>query len=93
MEGEMTDAVTRRLNVLRVAATGGLGNALVFVLCWVGTFIPFSSPTHAFIGLFTPEETQSLNALLEGGLWSLLFGAVAGAVFAWLYNLLAGLDR
>ena len=83
----------RRISVARLAATGGMAMALVFVLCWVGTFIPFSSPTHAFIGLFTPADTQSMTALLGGGLRSLLFGVVVGAVFAWVYNLFAGLER
>jgi hypothetical protein len=35
----------------------------------------------------------SVTALLEGTLWSLLFGALAGGVFALVYNALAGLDR
>lgn len=83
----------RRLGVVRLVASGGLAAAVIFMLCWIGTFIPFSSPTHAFIGLFTTEPMSSVNALLEGGLWSLLFGALSAAVFAMIYNALAGLDR
>lgn len=82
-----------RIGVRRLAATGGVGATLVFVVCWLGTFIPFSSPTHAYIGLFTPADMQSVTALLEGTLWSLLFGAFVGSVIAILYNLFGALDR
>lgn len=84
---------THRLGVLRLALTGAITAALVFVLCWLGTFIPFSSPTHAYIGLFTPAELSSGNALIQGSLWSFLFGGLSGAVLAWVYNALGGLDR
>jgi hypothetical protein len=82
-----------RLGVLRLAATAGASGAIIFILCWAGTFIPFSSPTHAYIALFTPAEMQSAQALAEGTLWSFLFGVVVGGVFAVCYNLFAGLER
>lgn len=85
--------MARTIGVSRLAATGGVSMALIFVLCWIGTFVPFSNPTHAYIGLFTTAETQSVTALVEGGLWSLLFGIVAGAVVALVYNGLFPLDR
>ena len=81
------------IGVLRLAATAGAAAALIFVLCWLGTFVAFSSPTHAYIGLFTDAETQSIQALVEGGVWSLLFGILSGGLIAALYNLFAGLDR
>ena len=83
----------RRLGVIRMATSGGITSAVIFALCWVGTFIPFSSPTHALIGLFTAAPMSSVNALLEGGLWSLLFGGFSAAVFAITYNGLGGLER
>jgi len=70
-----------------------VGAALIFGLCWLGTFIPLSSPTHAYISLFTPAQPNSGAALLEGGVWSFVFGALNGAVLAALYNLFVGLDR
>lgn len=82
-----------RIGVTRLAATLGVGAALIFGLCWLGTFIPLSSPTHAYIGLFTTAQPNSVAALFEGGAWSLLFGALTGAVLAALYNLLDRLDR
>ncbi len=84
---------TNHIGVVRLAATTGVAATLIFVLCWLGTFIAFSSPTHAYIGLFTDADTQSIQALIEGGTWSLLFGLLSGALVAALYNLFAGLDR
>ncbi|HET9816273.1 MAG TPA: hypothetical protein VFQ33_10970 [Xanthobacteraceae bacterium] len=85
--------LTYRIGVLRLAVTGAITASVVFVLCWLGTFIPFSSPTHAYIALFTPAEMNSIGALVQGTCWSFLFGGLAGAVLAWVYNLLDGLDR
>jgi hypothetical protein len=92
---ELTHVARRphRIGVIRLATTLGVGAALIFGLCWLGTFIPLSSPTHAYIGLFTSAEPTSGFALLEGGVWSFLFGALTGAVFAALYNMFARLDR
>jgi len=80
------------LSVRRLAATGAIGTALIFVLCWIGTFIPFTGPTHAFIGLFTQANMQSGTALVEGSLWSFLFGGLSGALIAAIYNMLGGLE-
>ena len=66
-----------RTGVLRLALAGAITAALVLILCWLGTFIPFSSPTHAFIGLFTPAEMNSVAALCQGAAWSFLFGGPA----------------
>ena len=81
------------LNVTRMLTAAGATAAVVFVLCWVGTYITFSSPTHAYIGLFTNADTSSAQALAEGTLWSLLFGALVGAAFALIYNATAALNR
>lgn len=81
------------LSVARLLIAGGATAAVVFVLCWVGTFITFSSPTHAYIGLFTNADVSSVQALAEGALWSLLFGALVGVVFGFIYNATAALGR
>jgi hypothetical protein len=83
----------RWLGVLHVAVTGAVVAGLLFVLCWIGTFIPFSSPTHAYIALFTPAPMSSIAALIEGTCWSLAFGALIGALVALVYNGLGGLFR
>jgi hypothetical protein len=72
---------------------GGATAALIFVLCWIGTFVPFSTPTHAYLSLFTQAEVSSVPALVQGGLWSLLFGALVGGAFALVYNATASLGR
>jgi hypothetical protein len=84
---------TSHIGVFRLAATVGVAAGVIFVLCWIGTFITFASPTHAYIGLFTTADTQSIQALVEGGAWSLLFGFLSGGLIAALFNLFAGLDR
>ena len=84
---------THTLNVVRLAMTGGVTAGLVFVLCWLGTFVPFSSATHAYITLFTNAAIGSGVALVEGTWWSLLFGALLGAVFALGYNATAPFGR
>ena len=81
------------LGVTRLLIAGSATAAVVFVFGWVGTFITISSPTHAYIGLFTNADTSSGQALAEGTLWSLLFGALVGAVFGLIYNATGALDR
>jgi hypothetical protein len=84
---------TSHIGAFRLAATIGVAAGLIFVLCWIGTYITFASPTHAYIGLFTTADIQSTQALAEGGAWSLLFGFLSGGLIAALFNLFAGLDR
>lgn len=84
---------TSHIGVFRLAVTVSVAAGLIFVLCWIGTFITFASPTHAYIGLFTTADIQSTQALAEGGAWSLLFGFLSGGLIAALFNLFAGLDR
>lgn len=81
------------VSVTRLLVAGGVTAAVVFALCWVGTFVPFSSPTHAYLSLFTNADMSSGRALAEGALWSLLFGALVGAAFALIYNATASLGR
>ena len=85
--------VSRTVGVIRLLVTGAVTTVVAFVLCWLGTFVPFSSPTHAYITLFTTAPVNSVAALTEGGLWSLLFGGLVGALFAVVYNATASLDR
>jgi hypothetical protein len=86
-------SVGHSIGVPRLAATLSVGAALIFGLCWLGAFIPVSSPTHAYIGLFTSAQPNSGAALLEGTFWSFLFGALTGTLLAMLYNRFAPLDR
>ena len=86
-------AYAHRLGVLRLAVSGAVTAALVFFFCWLGTFVPLSSPTHAYIGLFTNASVGSVQALWEGLCWSFLFGGLIAVVFALIYNSMSGLER
>lgn len=71
------------------AAAVGLSLALValFIVCAVVQLIaPNIQATHAWIGLFTTAELPSLRAWIEGILFSVVFGLIAGAIFVLGYN-------
>ena len=80
-------------SVARLSVTGGMTSLAVFVACWLGAQVPEFNPTHAYISLFTTAEVGSIAALLEGGLWSLVFGAFTVGLFGLVYNLTAPLGR
>ena len=90
---ESQSEVHHPLGVTRLLVTGAATAAVVFVVCWLGTFVPFSSPTHAYIGLFTPADISSGRALVEGSVWSLLFGGLTAGLFALIYNAAAAIGR
>ena len=83
----------RRANVLRFALTGALAAGIFYVICWLGAFLPIGPATHMYLTLFTSAEISSSLALVQGLCWSLAFGLIAGALIAFIYNLLAPLDR
>jgi hypothetical protein len=92
VEVTSTRRVPRRIGILRLALTGAIVAPVFFVLCWLGTFLPFGSPTHAYLALFTNAEMMSAAALLQGVFWSAAFGLLVGGLTAIVYNLLAPLD-
>ena len=92
IDGQATGG-RQTVSVARLLVTGAVTAGMIFVICWIGTLIPFSSPTHAYIGLFTNAEINSGAALAQGTVWSVLFGGLSGAVFAVVYNATAGLRR
>ena len=79
--------------MLRSALTGALAAGVFFVFCWVGAFLPIGRATHMYLALFTSAEINSSLALVQGLCWSLGFGLIAGTLIAFIYNLLAPLDR
>ena len=86
-------ATTRYLSVVRAACSVGLASGLLFAMCWIATFVPLGQTTHLYIQLFTSAEVSSGLALAQGFFWALIMGVVAGALGAFIYNLLAPLDR
>ena len=84
---------TRRLGIIRVGLATALAATLFLLLCWIGARIGLGPATHMYIQLFSAEDVTSGLALIVGLCWSLAGGFVAGALFAWIYNLLAPLER
>lgn len=82
-----------RLGVLRMAVTGAVVGAVLYMACWIGAVVAPGLATHAFIGLFTVAPLESPAALWVGSWWALVFGTASGALIAVVYNLLAPLSR
>lgn len=81
------------LNAARSAATGAFTGLVFFSLCWVATALPLGSVSHMYVQLFTTAAVDSVAALAEGSVWSVVFGLIAGALIAAFYNMLRFLDR
>ena len=81
-----------RLGVARVALTTAFAATAFLFLCWVGAALGLGPASHMYIQLFSTAAVTSGLALIVGLCWSLAGGLVAGALFAWIYNLLAPLD-
>lgn len=80
-------------SVARLSVTGGITSLAVFIVCWIGAQVPAFNPTHGFISLFTAAEVGSTAAILEGGFWSLVFGAFTAGLFGLVYNLTGPIGR
>jgi hypothetical protein len=83
-----------RFNVIALSATAGLvWGAAILIVALANSVWPGYG--HAFLALVASiypgyQATASIGSIVTGTLYGLLDGAVAGAVFGWLYNLLAG---
>ena len=78
------------------AAAVGLSVALIvlFAVCALAQLIaPGLQATHAWVGLFTTAPVLSLRAWIEGLVFSVVFGAIAGSIFALAYNAVIGRAR
>jgi hypothetical protein len=82
-----------KIGVVRLALTGAIASAVFFALCWVGTFLPIGPATHMYLQLFTSAPLTSGAALVQGLCWSAAFGAIAGGLIGFTYNLFGALDR
>jgi len=80
-----------KLNVKAFALACGLvwGFGLFFVTWWI---IAFDGATEeiTFIGRIYRGYNISPLGSIVGLIWALFDGAIGGAIFAWLYNLIAG---
>jgi hypothetical protein len=79
-----------KLNVKAFALTCGLiwGVGLFFLTWWI---IAFEGATGevTFIGRLYRGYTISPTGSVVGLMWALVDGSVGGAIFAWLYNVIA----
>ena len=75
-----------KLVVLRCAATGGTVLGSIYAMCWIGAASSLLIASHMFLALFTVAPSNSLAALVIGVCWTIVFGALAGALVALAYN-------
>ncbi|HET9460210.1 MAG TPA: hypothetical protein VFO51_09550 [Sphingomicrobium sp.] len=92
-EAQSLTVNTRRLGIVRFAATGALAATVFYVLCWIGALLPIGYVTHMYLQLFTSADISSGTALVQGAVMSAAFGLIAGGLIALFYNALAFLDR
>jgi hypothetical protein len=82
----MPEAAEIRLSPLRCAFTGATVLAILYVACWVAAALGFSGGSHLYLSIFTLAPIASLTTLCVGVGWSIVFGAVTGALTAVTYN-------
>jgi hypothetical protein len=75
-----------KLSIVQCAVATAATLALLFAACWAGAYFAAIPATHLFIALFTSAAPMSSYALATGLCSALLFGALAGAVFAISFN-------
>jgi hypothetical protein len=80
-----------RLNVKAFAiATGGIWGVIILVVTFFVALRGSGGEHLSRLGLFYPGYAVTYGGSIIGFLWSFIYGAIAGAVFAWLYNRMAG---
>jgi hypothetical protein len=78
---------------MRLALAGAATLTILFILCWGAAVFWIASPSHMFVALFTLTPVETWYSLCEGVLSALVFGALTGALLAWIYNALAPFER
>jgi hypothetical protein len=80
-----------KLNVKAFALTCGLvwGLGLMLLTWWIMLFEGATGKATWF-GLVYRGYNISFGGSIVGLVWAFFDGAIGGAIFAWLYNLLAG---
>ena len=90
---DIATVTVRTIGAQRLAVTGALAAGLFYILCWIGAQLPLGPATHGYLTLFTNAEITTGRALVEGLIWSVAFGLIAGGLIALIYNALSFLDR
>ena len=81
------------INVGSTTAAAAVTLAILFFLCWTIAAVSEIHFSHMFMELFTDAPARSAAALGEGALWSIITGAIAGALGSAFYNFFAFLGR
>lgn len=84
---------SHRIGVARLALTGAMFMTLFYILCWSGAALGVVPVSHLYLQLFSSAPVPSTAMLIEGGIWSYVFGSLAGTLIALLYNAFGSLDR
>lgn len=84
---------THRISAARLGATGALFMGVFYILCWAGAALGIVPVSHMYLQLFSKAAMGSAGMAVEGTLWSVVFGLLAGILIAVLYNALGRLDR
>ena len=80
-----------KLNVKVFALTCGIFWAVsVFVITWWLIVLYGASGARTLLGLFYLGYNISPIGSIIGLIWGFVDGLISGAIFAWLYNLIAG---
>lgn len=75
------------LSIKGTSISLGLTLAAVFVLCALAQAVDLGfRASHMWVNLFSAAEAGSVQVWVEGTLASLVFGALAGYLFAFFYN-------
>ena len=82
-----------KVSVLRFMLTGAIASGIFFALCWAGAFLPIGPATHEYLRLFTNAPLASGLGFAQGLCWSVVFGAVAGGLIGFSYNLLGAFEQ
>jgi len=78
------------LGAFAVAISAAL--VVLFILCWlVAALLPgLEGASHGWITLFSKAPVGSVRALIEGVIWSIIFGWIIAIVMVPTYNRIAG---
>ena len=75
------------INVVALGVAASAALVVLYVLCWLAAVIlPDTALSHGWMTLFTPAPVGSVRALIEGVIWSIVFGWVITSVLALIYN-------
>jgi len=81
-----------RLNLTAFGMAASAALVVLFVVCWlVAALLPgLVTASHGWITLFTTAPVASGGALVQGVIWSIVFGWIIALVMVPVYNRLAG---